>query len=92
MTNGQELTIARHLAPRLREFGVTEGFGIVGDYVLKFVDDLDKEEFRVLNTTDEQGAGFAADGYARVRGFGAVVCTYGVGGLKIANATANAWS
>jgi len=46
----------------------------------------------VLNTTDEQGAGFAADAYARVRGFGLVVCTYGVGGLKLANATANAWS
>lgn len=92
MTDNQDLTIARHLALRLREFGVTEGFGIVGDYVLKFVDALDKEEFRVLNTTDEQGAGFAADGYARVRGFGAVVCTYGVGGLKLANATANAWS
>jgi len=92
MTNSQELTIARHLAQRLREFDVTEGFGIVGDYVLKFVDALDHEGFRVLNTTDEQGAGFAADAYARVRGFGAVVCTYGVGGLKLANATANAWS
>lgn len=92
MTDSHDLTIARHLTLRLREFGVTEGFGIVGDYVLKFVDALDKEGFRVLNTTDEQGAGFAADAYARVRGFGAVVCTYGVGGLKLANATANAWS
>jgi len=92
MTNSQESTIARHLAQRLREFDVTEGFGIVGDYVLKFVDALDGEGFRVLNTTDEQGAGFAADAYARVRGFGVVVCTYGVGGLKLANATANAWS
>ena len=92
MTDSHDLTIARHLTLRLREFGVTEGFGIVGDYVLKFVDALDKEGFQVLNTTDEQGAGFAADAYARVRGFGAVVCTYGVGGLKLANATANAWS
>jgi len=92
MTDSHDLTIARHLTLRLREFGVTDGFGIVGDYVLKFVDSLDKEGFRVLNTTDEQGAGFAADAYARVRGFGAVVCTYGVGGLKLANATANAWS
>jgi len=92
MTDSHDLTIAHHLTLRLREFGVTEGFGIVGDYVLKFVDALDKEGFQVLNTTDEQGAGFAADAYARVRGFGAVVCTYGVGGLKLANATANAWS
>lgn len=92
MTGNQDLTIARHLTQRLREFGVTEGFGIVGDYVLKFVGALDAEGFPVRITTDEQGAGFAADAYARVRGFGVVVCTYGVGGLKLANATAGAWS
>lgn len=92
MANTSELTIASHLAQRLRELGVNEGFGIVGDYVLKFVGSLYEEGFSVLNTTDEQGAGFAADAYARVRGFGVVVCTYGVGGLKLANATANAWS
>ncbi|MGA1149353.1 MAG: thiamine pyrophosphate-binding protein, partial [Ilumatobacteraceae bacterium] len=92
MSTKQDLTIARHLVQRLREFGVTEGFGIVGDYVLKFVGAIDAEGFPVLNTTDEQGAGFAADAYARVRGFGVVFCTYGVGGLKLANATAGAWS
>ncbi len=92
MSTKQDLTIARHLVQRLREFGVTEGFGIVGDYVLKFVGAIDAEGFPVLITTDEQGAGFAADAYARVRGFGVVFCTYGVGGLKLANATAGAWS
>ena len=92
MTEIQELTIARHLTQRLHELSVSEGFGIVGDYVLKFVGTLHEAGMPVLNTTDEQGAGFAADAYARVRGFGMVVCTYGVGGLKLANATANAWS
>lgn len=92
MTSGHEPTIASHLVQRLRESGVTEGFGIVGDYVLKFVGALDVEGFPVLISTDEQGAGFAADAYARVRGLGVVVCTYGVGGLKLANATAGAWS
>ena len=92
MTEFQELTIARHLTQRLHELSVSEGFGIVGDYVLKFVGTLHEAGMPVLNTTDEQGAGFAADAYARVRGFGMVICTYGVGGLKLANATANAWS
>lgn len=92
MAKTSEPTIASHLTRRLREFGVEEGFGIVGDYVLRFVGSLYEEGFSILNTTDEQGAGFAADAYARVRGFGVVVCTYGVGGLKLANATANAWS
>lgn len=92
MAKTSEPTIAGHLTRRLRELGVEEGFGIVGDYVLRFVGSLFEEGFSILNTTDEQGAGFAADAYARVRGFGVVVCTYGVGGLKLANATANAWS
>ena len=92
MSNGDDLTIARHLVHRLQERGVTEGFGIVGDFVLKFVGAVEAEGFPILTTTDEQGAGFAADAYARVRGFGVAFCTYGVGGLKLANATAGAWA
>lgn len=92
MSSTDELTIARHLTRRLRELNVNEGFGIVGDYVLKFVGALDAEGFPLLITTDEQGAGFAADAYARVRGLGVAVCTYGVGGLKLANAAAGAWA
>src|SRR5207245_8690451 len=43
-------------------------------------------------TCDEQGAGFAADAYARVRGLGAVCITYCVGGLRVANSTAGAFA
>ena len=46
----------------------------------------------VVNTSDEQGAAFAADAYARVKGFGAVCITYCVGGLKVVNATAQAYA
>ena len=92
MSNGDDLTIARHLVHRLRELGINEGFGIVGDFVLKFVGAVEAEGFPVLITADEQGAGFAADAYARVQGAGVVFCTYGVGGLKLANATAGAWA
>jgi TPP-dependent 2-oxoacid decarboxylase len=41
---------------------------------------------------DEQGAGFAADAYARINGLGAVFITYCVGGLKIVNPTAGAYA
>lgn len=92
MSDGDDLTIAHHLVQRLRGLGVTEGFGIVGDFVLTLVGAVDAEGFPVLVTADEQGAGFAADAYARVRGFGVAFCTYGVGGLKLANATAGAWA
>ena len=51
-----------------------------------------KSKLRLINTCDEQGAGFAADAYARVRGLGAVCVTYCVGGLKVANTTAEAFA
>ena len=85
-------TISAHLVRRLREHGVDTGFGIVGDYALRLFADLEAEGFPVLVTADEQGSGFAADAYARLRGLGVVACTYGVGGLKLANAVANAWA
>lgn len=87
-----ESTIPQHLAARLREHAVDRGFGIVGDYALRLFADLEEVGFPVLVTADEQGAAFAADAYARLKGLGVVAVTYGVGGLKIANAVAGAWA
>jgi TPP-dependent 2-oxoacid decarboxylase len=67
-------------------------FGIQGDYVLNFYSQLSKSLLSIINTCDEQGAGFAADAYARITGFGVVCVTYGVGGLKLANSTAQAFA
>jgi len=91
-TDAGTTTIAAHLVRRFRELGVDEGFGIVGDFALRLFSALDEEGFPLLVATDEQGAAFAADAYARLRGFGVVATTYGVGGLKVANAAANAWA
>jgi TPP-dependent 2-oxoacid decarboxylase len=85
-------SIGEYLIQRLYEHGVRHVFGIPGDYVLGFYDLLSKSKLRVINTCDEQGAGFAADAYARVRGLGAVCVTYCVGGLKVANTTAEAFA
>src|SRR5512133_644089 len=86
------LSIGQYLIDRLSERGVRHVFGIPGDYVLSFYDLLEKSKLRVINTCDEQGAGFAADAYARVCGLGAVCVTYCVGGLKVANSTAGAFA
>jgi indolepyruvate decarboxylase len=67
-------------------------FGIPGDYVLGFYEQLDRSPLELVNCVDEQGAGFAADAYARVNGVGAVCVTYGVGGLKVVNTTAQAFA
>src|SRR5262245_53968828 len=74
------LTIGEYLIQRLYAYGVRHVFGIPGDYVLTFYDQLARSKLRTINTCDEQGAGFAADAYARVRGLGAVCVTYCVGG------------
>src|SRR5512141_2509182 len=85
-------SIGEYLIQRLYANGVRHVFGIPGDYVLAFYDQLSKSKLRTINTCDEQGAGFAADAYARVRGLGAVCVTYCGGGLKVANSTAEAFA
>jgi indolepyruvate decarboxylase len=45
-----------------------------------------------VGTCREDGAGFAADAYARVKGLGAVCVTYCVGGLNLTNPIAGAYA
>ncbi|MDB6066155.1 MAG: indole-3-pyruvate decarboxylase [Pedosphaera sp.] len=87
------MTIGEYLIQQLHAHGVGHVFGVPGDYVLGFYDQLARSKLvKIVNTCDEQGAGFAADAYARVRGLGAVCVTYCVGGLKVANTTAEAFA
>ncbi len=86
-------TIGNYLIRRLSEEGVDHVFGVPGDFILGFFKKLeDSPLLKVVNTCDEQGAGFAADAYARLRGLGAVCITYAVGGLKVVNAVAQAFA
>ncbi len=87
-----DITVGDYLINRLQALGVNHVFGVPGDYALGFYALLQKREMRIINTCDEQGAGFAADAYARMRGLGVVCVTYCVGGLKIANTTAEAFA
>src|ERR687885_2976274 len=86
-------TIGTYLIQRIYDHGVHYVFGVPGDFVLGFYQQLnDSNKLKVINTCDEQGAAFAADSYARINGLGAVCVTYCVGGLKIVNATAQAFA
>ena len=85
-------TIGDYLVRRVAEEGVTHAFGVPGDYVLSLFSLLEKSNVRIVNTCDEQGAAFAADAYARLKGLGVVALTYCVGGLKAANAVAQAYA
>lgn len=86
-------TVSTYLIKKLHECGVKHIFGVPGDYVLGLYDQLIRTKtLEVINTCDEQAAAFAADAYARVRGLGVVCVTYCVGGLKVVNATAQAYA
>src|SRR5919199_3106370 len=86
-------TIGTYLIQRIYDHGVHYIFGVPGDFVLGFYQQLnDSNKLKIINTCDEQGAAFAADAYARINGLGAVCVTYCVGGLKIVNATAQAFA
>ena len=67
-------------------------FGVPGDFVLGFFKQIEESKIHIINTCDEQGAGYAADAYARLNGLGVVCITYCVGGLKVANTTAEAFA
>ena len=92
MSGSARTTIGGYLIERLREHGVGHVFGVPGDFVLGFMHELEASPIRLIATADEQGAGFAADAYARLHGLGVVCVTYGVGGLKIANTTGQAYA
>ncbi len=90
--NGRNQTIGSYLIQRLGDYGVTDMFGIPGDFVLQFYGMLEESPIRVIGTTREDCAGYAADGYARVHGLGAVCVTYCVGGLSLCNSVAGAYA
>ncbi|MGH8671174.1 MAG: alpha-keto acid decarboxylase family protein [Burkholderiales bacterium] len=88
----KQATVGSYLLARLHESGVEHMFGVPGDYVLRFYDRLQHSPIRHIGTTREDTAAFAADGYARCRGIGALAVTYGVGALNVVNAIAGAYA
>jgi len=85
-------SIGRYLVDRIAGLGVEHVFGIPGDYVLGLYKMLEESPMKLIGTTREDNAGFAADAYARVRGLGCVCVTYCVGGLSTANSIAGAYA
>ena len=87
-------TVAGYLLTRLNQAGVRTVFGVPGDYNLPLLDAIGaaKPTMTWAGTATEQGAGYAADSYARLRGLGAVITTFGVGELSALNAIAGAYT
>ncbi|CAI6335569.1 unnamed protein product [Periconia digitata] len=87
-----EVAVAEYLFKRLGQIGVRSIHGIPGDYNLVAIDYILKSGLSWVGNCNELNAGYAADGYARVNGVGALVTTFGVGELSALNAIAGSYS
>ncbi|WP_037617980.1 5-guanidino-2-oxopentanoate decarboxylase [Streptomyces aureus] len=90
---GETLTGGEALVRALSGHGVTRAFGIPGTHNLEIYRHLSAYGVRHVLTRHEQGAGYAADGYARVTGRpGVVITTAGPALLNAAAAVGQAYS
>jgi len=95
MASGEcdRMTIGDFLLRRLKEAGVRHLFGVPGDYNLELLQQLqDTGALKWVGTCSELNASYAADGYARLNGLGALLVTNGVGALSAINGVAGAYS
>ncbi|WP_019870885.1 alpha-keto acid decarboxylase family protein [Salinispora oceanensis] len=93
MVGGKEetVTVGELLLGRLHDLGVRHIFGVPGDYAMEFTDQvMSFDGIEWIGSSNELNAGYAADGYARIAGVGAITTQYGPGELSALNALAGA--
>lgn len=77
------MNVIQHVLSRLKVAGVTDFFGVPGDFAFPVNDAICTDrDLRWIGCCNELNAAYAADGYARIRGVGAICTTYGVGELS----------
>jgi indolepyruvate decarboxylase len=85
--------VIEYVLRRLKEIGVDGIFGVAGDYAFPVNDAIvEHPAIDWVGCCNELNAGYAADGYARMRGVGAVCTTYGVGELAAISAIAGSYA
>ncbi|WP_159236789.1 alpha-keto acid decarboxylase family protein [Raoultella terrigena] len=86
-------TIGDYLLDRLVDCGIDRLFGVPGDYNLQFLDRvIAHEALGWVGCANELNSAYAADGYARIKGAGALLTTYGVGELSALNGVAGSYA
>ncbi|TCA94294.1 alpha-keto acid decarboxylase family protein [Rhizobium leguminosarum bv. viciae] len=89
---GETYTVGQYLVDRLRELGLGHLFSVAGDYSIEWVNSyVEKSGIQVIEEVNELNAGYAADGYARLKGIGALCVTYSAGSLCTTNAIAGSY-
>jgi indolepyruvate decarboxylase len=89
----QTMTIGEFLLRRLREAGIGHLFGVPGDFNLELLQqNEDTGSLQWVGTCNELNAAYAADGYARLNGMGALTVTNAVGALGAINGIAGSYA
>jgi len=86
-TTNKKSTVGAYLVERLYQIGVKHLFGVPGDFVIPFLEKVieNKDKLEYVGTCNELNAAYAADGYARINGVGALATTYVVGEFSALN-------
>jgi indolepyruvate decarboxylase len=85
-------TVGQYLVDRLRQLGLGHLFSIAGDYSIEWLNRyVTPSSIEIMEEVNEVNAGYAADGYARLKGIGALCVTYSAGALCAVNAVAGAY-
>ncbi len=86
-------TVSDYLLARLAELQVRHLFGVPGDFTLLMLDHVNAcPGLDWVGCANELNAGYAADGYARIAGIGALMTTFGVGELSAINAVTGSFA
>ncbi|KAI0968424.1 thiamine diphosphate-binding protein [Xylaria arbuscula] len=86
------IKLADYLFTRLKQLGIGAVHGVPGDFNLTLLDYVVPAGLQWVGNANELNAGYAADGYARIKGVGALITTFGVGELSAINAIAGAYA
>lgn len=88
-----KIKIGDYLIKRLHELNVDCIYGVPGDYNLGFLDLIeDSKDVKWVGNCNELNAAYAADGYSRIKGMGAILTTFGVGELSAINGVAGSFT
>lgn len=86
-------TVIEHILSRLHDLGISDVFGVAGDYSFPINDAVcASSNMRWIGNCNELNAAYAADGYARIKGVAALSTTFAVGELSALNGIAGAFA
>lgn len=86
LQNTQIPTVADYIIARLAKLGITECFGLPGDFAFILDNAIENNpDMQWIGCANELNAAYAADGYARVKGAALICTTYAVGELSAIN-------